>query len=255
MVMDIDDEDVLHDEEIENLEDGEHEEGSGEADDAAEQDEGQADGDEGAEGQVRAEEAKQQVLKGRGESRFQKLANEARQAREDAANLKRELDEFRAEQSRKAAVVEKKEPTPEEMALWSTEQIIDYKLQKATGQFGQTLQQMQWNTMESNDKAAFERLQLSDPRAKKYAAEVETRLASIRKQGQNVDRESLLKFIIGEKVFQGSGKATAKAKKDGEAQIRRQTTKPPAGSSDVRGGRTQDSEAEARRKRLENITF
>jgi hypothetical protein len=244
------DEDDLHDEEIENLEDGEHEEGN-EADDAAEQDEGQTDGEEAAE----EVEAQSERKPSRGESRFQKLANEAREAREENARLKREFDEFKAEQSRRAATVEKKEPTAEEMALWSTEQVIDYKLQKATGQFTQTLQQLQWNTQEANDKAAFERLKLSDPRAKKYADEVETRLAAIRKQGQNVDRESLLKFVIGEKVYQGGGKAAAKQKKQGEEQIRRQRTSPPAGRSDVRGGRTQESEAEARRKRLENVVF
>lgn len=248
--MDIDDED-LHDDEIENLEDGEHEEGSDQTDDASEQDEGQTDGEETVE-EVVADAGKKPS---RGESRFQKLANAAKEATERAARIDREFQEFKAEQSRRAAVVEKKEPTAEEMALWSTEQIIDYKLQKATGQFSQNLQQLQWNTQEANDKAAFERLQLSDPRAKKYAAEVETRLANIRKQGQNVDRESLLKFIIGEKVFTGGAKAARTQKKQGEDQIRRQKTNPPAGQSDVRGGRTQETEAEARRKRLENVTF
>jgi len=246
---DIDDED-LHDDEIENLEDGDNEEGAGEADDAAEQDEGQADGEEAGD-----EEVVETKKPSRGESRFQKLANEAREAREHSSRIEREFNEFKAEQSRRAAVVEKKEPTDDEMALWSTQQIIDYKLQKATSGFQQNLQQLQWNTQEANDKAAFERLQLSDPRAKKYAAEVETRLASIRKQGQNVDREALLKFVIGEKVFQGGGKAAAKQKKQGEEQIRRQRTNPSAGQSDVRGGRTEQNEAEARRKRLENITF
>ena len=244
----IDGEEDLHDEEIENLEDGDNEEGGGEADDAAEQDEGQADGEEAGDEEVVAEAKKPS----RGESRFQKLANEAREAREHSSRIEREFNEFKAEQSRRAAVVEKKEPTDDEMALWSTQQIIDYKLQKATGQFTQNLQQLQWNQQEANDKAAFERLQLSDPRAKKYAGEVETRLASIRKQGQNVDREALLKYVIGEKVFQGGGKAAAKQKKQGEEQIRRQRTNPPAGQSDVRGGRTEQSEAEARRKRLEN---
>jgi hypothetical protein len=246
--MDPDDED-LHDEDLENLEDGEHEEGGGETDDAAEQAEGQADSEEAGDEEVAPKKVS------RGEARFQKLANEAREARESAAEVRRELQELRAEQSRRAATVEKKEPTDDEMALWSTQQIIDYKLQKATGVFTQNLQQLQWNTQESNDKAAFERLQLSDPRAKKYAAEVETRLAGIRKQGQNVDREALLKFIIGEKVFQGGGKAAAKQKKEGAEQIRRQRSNPPGGTSDVRGGRTQESEAEARRKRLENVTF
>jgi hypothetical protein len=247
----IDDED-LHDDEIENLEDGELEEGAGETDDASEQDEGQTDGEKADDEEV---EAQPERKPGRGESRFQKLSNAAREATEKAARVEREFNEFKAEQSRRAAVVEKKEPTAEEMALWSTEQVIDYKLQKATGAFSQNLAQLQWNTQESNDKAAFERLQLSDPRAKKYAGEVETRLANIRKQGQNVDREALFTFILGEKVKNGGGKAAAKQKKEGAEQIRRQKTTPPGGASDVRGGRTQDSEAEARRKRLENVTF
>src|SRR6267154_2094559 len=202
----IDDEEDLHDDEVENLEDGDNEEGAGEADDAAEQDEGQTDSEEAGDEEVVVETKKT----GRGEARFQKLANEAREAREHASRIEKELNEFKAEQARQRATVEKKEPTDDEMALWSTQQIIDYKLQKATSGFQQNLQQLQWNTQEANDKAAFERLQLSDPRAKKYAAEVETRLASIRKQGQNVDREALLKFVIGEKVFQGGGKAAAK---------------------------------------------
>jgi hypothetical protein len=247
MNIDPDDED-LHDEEIEDLKDGEHEEGGGETDDASEQDEREADSEETAE-EVAAKKPS------RGEARFQKLANEAREAREHSARVEREFNEFKAEQSRRAATVEKKEPTADEMALWSTEQVIDYKLQKATGAFTQNLQQLQWNTQEANDKAAFERQQLSDSRAKKYAGEVETRLADLRKQGQNVSREALLKYIVGEKVMAGVSKATAKQKKDGEAQIRRQKTAPLGGASDVRGGRTQESEAEARRKRLENLTF
>jgi hypothetical protein len=250
-MIDPDDED-LHDEEIEDLEDledGELEEGDSETDDAAKQAEGQTDGEKAGDEEVEPKKPS------RGEARFQKLSNAAKEATERAAKVEREFNEFKAEQSRRAAVVEKKEPTADEMALWSTEQIIDYKLQKATGAFSQNLAQLQWNTQEANDKAAFERLQLSDPRAKKYAAEVETRLASIRKQGQNVDREALLKFVIGEKVFSGGGKAAAKQKQQGAEQIRRQRTNPPSGASDVRGGRTQESEAEARRKRLENVTF
>jgi hypothetical protein len=247
-MIDPDDED-LHDEEIEDVE---LEENAGETDDAAEQDEGQADGEKASDEEV---DAQPERKPGRGEARFQKLANAAKEATERAAKVEREFQEFKAEQSRQRATVEKKEPTADEMALWSTEQVIDYKLQKATGVFTQNLQQLQWNTQEANDKAAFERLQLSDPRAKKYAGEVETRLAGIRKQGQNVDRESLFKFVLGEKVYNNGGKAAVKQKKEGAEQIRRQKTNPPGGGSDVRGGRTQDSEAEARRKRLENVTF
>ena len=218
-----------------------------EADDAPEQDEEQADSEEGDEEVV--------AKPSRAESRFQKLANTAREATERASKVEREFNEFKAQQSRAAAQVQEKEPTEDDMALWSTQQVIDYKLQKATGTMSRQLQQMQWNTQEMNDKAIYDRLKLSDPRAERYADEVEARLVTIRAAGQNVDRESLLKFVVGEKVMKGSGKAATKQKKAGAAEIRRQTTKAPTGGSDVRGGRDKDSEAEARRKRLENIVF
>src|SRR5882757_9177009 len=99
--MNIDDED-LHDEEIENLEDGDNEEGAGEADDASEQDKGQADGEEAGDEEVVAEAKKP----GRGEARFQKLSNEAREAREHASRIEKELNEFKAEQARQRATAE-----------------------------------------------------------------------------------------------------------------------------------------------------
>jgi hypothetical protein len=242
----------LHDEEleIEDIEDVEHEEGGAEADDAAEQDEGQADGETAGDEEVVASERKPS----RGESRFQRLANEAREAREESARLRRELEQDRRERTAREQQAQRREPTADEMALWTPEQIIDYKLGKATSTFNQNLHNLQQQTMESNDKMAWESIKTRDARAARYDREVEQRLTELRAQGQNVAREALFKFILGEKVYAAQGKAP-KQRKEGQQRIARQRVAPPEGRSDVAGGRQRDSEAEARRKRLENVTF
>lgn len=249
----IPDEDDLHDEdlEIEDEQDGEQQEGGAEADDAAEQDEGQADGEKAGDEEVVASERKPS----RGESRFQRLANEAREAREESARLRRELEQDRRDRAAREQQAQRREPTADEMALWTPEQIIDYKLGKATSTFNQNLQSLQMQTMESNDKMAWESIKTRDPRAARYDREVEQRLTDLRAQGQNVAREALFKFILGEKVYAAAQGKAPKQRKEGQQRIARQKVAPSQNQSDVAGGRTRDSEAEARRKRLENVTF
>lgn len=193
------------------------------------------------------------VKPSRAETRFQKLSQTAKEAREEAAAARREADELKARLSRLEQPKEQvKEPTADEMALWSPDQIIDYKLNKATSRFEQTLGQLQFQTYDAGDKASFKALCASDPVAAKYADEVESRLSDMRSKGQNVDRERLLTYIVGEKVRQGGGKAKKEQAKEGQRRIERQTVRPGSSKGDQetprRGGKTLE-------ERLEGITF
>jgi len=109
--------------------------------------------------------------------------------------------------------------------------------------------------MESTDKSSFQSLCASDARAKKYADEVETRLLELRRQGQNAQREVILKYVLGEKLMQQAPKAAAAQRKQGQQRIARQQGSSPAPRSDTRAARQAESEAEKRNKRLENMTF
>ncbi len=189
----------------------------------------------------------------RAETRFQRLANEAKTAREEAAQVRREADELKARLARLERPLDQpKEPTADEMALWSPDQIIDYKLNKATSKFEQTLGQLQFQTYESGDKANFKALCAVDSVAARYADEVESRLAELRSKGQNVDRERLLTYIVGEKVRQRGSGAKKKQAQDGERRIARQRVEPASAKGDTeaprRGGKTLE-------ERLEGISF
>ena len=248
--IDDDDEDLIDETEDENQ--AKPDEESGPVPEAtAGQDEQPAAGEEGAEPEVRDEP--RQVS--RGEARFQKLSNQAREANERSTRLERELQEMRAERQRQQAQVQEKEPTPEEMSLWSTDQVVQYRLEKATGKFNNTLQQMQFQNAEANDQSSYRALCTTDARAKRYADEVETRLTDLRRQGQNVSREVLLKYIIGEKVMAKSAQSVPAARKKGERNIARQQSNSSPPRSDNQGGRQAKTEAEKRRERLENLTF
>jgi hypothetical protein len=221
----------------------------GQGSDAPVGDEGEGDGEGGTQESVRAEP--RQVS--RGESRFQKLANEAREAREEAARVSRELNELKQAQQREQQ--REREPSAEEMALWTPEQRSDYKLEKATRGFTAAMQQVQLQSADLADKSSFDMQCATQPLWKKYSGEVEKRLADLRKQGQSAPREAILKFILGEKLLTGGGKARTRQAQQGQRRIQRQQGADAPPRSDTGGGRRQLSEAEKRAKRLENVTF
>ncbi len=229
--------------------DGDEEVGGSDVEGAAE-----GDGADAQEGQVDGEPARQPT---RGEVRFQKLSQTAKEATERAARAEsaaRELTERIARLERPAQTAPQG-PTAEQIALMTPDELITYRLGESDKRFQQTLGQIQWNTYETSDKASFNALKATDPLAAKYADEVETRLQAMRAQGQNVDRERLLTFIIGEKARAGRSVAKQRQTAQGQQRIARQTVRPGAARSDTAGSRGKVSEQEARDKRLENITF
>lgn len=215
----------------------------------------EGDGSESADGQEVEGEPRRPS---RGEARFQKLSQSAREANERASRAEaaqRDLEArlARLEQPRQE---QPKGKSPEELALMTPDELVQYRLGESEKRFQQTLGQIQWQTYEASDKAAFNALKATDPLAAKYADEVESRLMQMRQQGQNVDRERLLTYIIGEKARQTRAAAKTKQGAEGQRRIARQQTRPGAPQrSDTPNSRGRMSEQEAREKRLENMTF
>lgn len=188
--------------------------------------------------------------------RLEELERSAREASERARRFEEELQRERAERQRAASAP--KEPSAEEMALWTQDQIIDYKLGKAKQEQQQQLQQLAWATYETNDKAAFAALCASDPVAKKFAPKVEKELAELRARGQNVEREKLLDYIYGKESRAGAAsrsKAADRARDEGRQRIERNRPAQSNARSDTAASRGRMSEREARLKRLEGYTF
>lgn len=114
--------------------------------------------------------------------------------------------------------------------------------------------QLSLQAQNMSDKAAYDAKAASNRRYAKYAAEVEKEWQKQLHAGMVVPREAILKYLIGGKVLESSDTPEARrAREANRKQVQRQEARPPAGRSDVQGGRRQLSERAARAKRLENV--
>lgn len=204
---------------------GDNDEGGEEAADAAELPD-----EEGAEEEVDEEPP----ARSRGESRFQRLANEAREAKEETSRFRRELDELRAT-SRQQPTGETPEQEAQRLALMTTEERIEYRLDKADKRHEQQLRQIQYNTWENNDANRFQTLCASDPIAKRYSERVEqTRIDMMRQNGgQPIAREAILDVLIGRDVRAKRDQGLSKERGKGQENIRRQQARPGNAKGDV----------------------
>ena len=248
---DFEDED-LHDEGQENGDGGDQDEGEAGGEESPADDEGQADGEASSEGQVRPEP--RQVS--RGERRFQRMSEDVREQRSRADKLERELADIRADRDRQQRETQQREPTKEEMALWTPEERMDYRMSRAERHFNNVLSQTQAQTQDVADKAAFDAKAEGNPRYKRYADEVERRLVDLRKQGQSAPREAILKFILGERLLSNNGgKSEQRQRQNGQRRIARASGGQQSPRGDAGGGRQALTEAEKRLKRLQDVTF
>lgn len=181
----------------------------------------------------------------RGENRVATAARIAAEAKAEAKALREEIAAIRASQSRAPTeTTNQRNERLAQMEPWErTEFLINERMAAA-----------EWNMNERADKSAFAQLCASDPVAAKLKDDVEARLATMRAQGQTVDRETLYTFMLGERAKANRGRATGRAVKNATANRERQQARPSNSRGDVapsdrRGGNT----ASARDKRLENL--
>lgn len=103
-----------------------------------------------------------------------------------------------------------------------------------------------------SDRQTFRALGETNPSAKKYEAEVEHRLQLLRASGQNAPRESILKFLLGERVLTARKSPKAQAQRDAaERRVERQSVTLPRGKGE-RGSRAGSKSADLE-KRLLNV--
>ncbi len=189
---------------------------------------------------------------GRAESRIQRLRQEAQDARREAAENKRLLEQALSNSRQPAQPQETVEMEQARLALMTPEERVDYKLAKAEQRNLQNTQNMQFQMQETADVAYFRGLVASDPVAAKYKDKVEAKLAEIRSKGQNVNREALLDLLVGQDMRAKRAAAAPKQKAEADRRIARQ--KVPAGNSkgDTSAPKRGDKSLE---QRLENVTF
>jgi hypothetical protein len=111
------------------------------------------------------------------------------------------------------------------------------------------MQGLQFAVLDGNDRAAFEAKATVDPLFAKWKPRVETELAALRQNGQNVDREKLMFFLIGKNAVEGRSKEVGKQRKAAQLRVNGQRTRPSNSGSDTAANRTRNTSLE---RRLEN---
>lgn len=201
---------------------GETEDEAEGADDGDEQD-GADDADPGAAGGERPAT--------RGDRQVATLRAERRRLADENARITRELDDMR--RGRQQPVVQQAVETPQQradrFALMSGEDRIREEMREALDRNERNTQQLMGQMLDQSDQASFTASAASNPLARKLGPEVERRLADLRSRGQNLPRNVVLTYLIGEKVLAQRAK-----EKPGASQRRRQQdTRPARGGSDV----------------------
>jgi hypothetical protein len=184
----------------------------------------------------------------RGESRFQRLSNDLQEQRRRNDELNRRLDTVLAGQPRQPQG-ESPEQRAQRMALLTPEERITETLRESEVRHAREMQGLQFAVLDGNDKAAFEAKATVDPLFAKWKPRVETELATLRQQGQNVDREKLMYFLIGKNAVEGR-KEVGKQRQQAQSRVNGQRTRPSNSGSDTAPNRRDRNTSLERR--LEN---
>lgn len=203
-----------------------------------------SDGDQGAEDGAPSEadlsaehagnegdEEQPQVARSRSETRIQRLANETKQARDEAAALRRQMAELQQRaQAGNQQLTDQQER--ERLALMTPEERMDYRIDKMQRQTQQQIAHAQFSSMDVADKAAYDAKASIHPTYARYADDVDRRLQELRAQGQNIPREQLLRWIIGDRALTTAPAARKKAQTEGKRRIEAQRVAPSNSKGD-----------------------
>ena len=173
----------------------------------------------------------------RAQSRIRTLADELKAERERGAQRDRELAEIRAQSQRSQQRGESREEREARLALMDPEQRSEYRLNEALEQNRRDMAAMQFQMQDAADRSGFQARAATDKLYAKWGAKVEEELSKLRAQGQNVGREQLFKYLVGEAALAARGKAGKTARQEGQKRIQRQTTKPLNSRGDAGGAR------------------
>jgi len=177
---------------------------------------------------------------------------EAKAAREERDRLQREMmDLLRERQAPQPPHVDP-EMERQRLEVMSDGDRYEYLRQKDKAEMSAQLQRISLQLEVQNDASVFKAVVAGRPEFKRFEGQVEERFQALMAAGKPQSREAILKYLIGETIYQKGGKALAKAREIGAENIRRQQTRPTNSRSNVSGNDSADtySAAEARLKRF-----
>lgn len=179
-----------------------------------------------------------------------KAAREAQTARDEAAAIRREFEEFR-----RSAEERNSRPDPDaeqhRVSLMDPEERINYFREQDKREMTAHMRRLEMNFADQTDRAEFKTLLTEVPKLTAYADKVEAiyqenRRNAVARGGTPPDRATILRWVAGDELIKNAGKAPKPTR------LSRQTTKPVSARGDVpSGGKRAVSEEE----RLAKYTF
>lgn len=178
--------------------------------------------------------------RGRDDAGVSELERRAIAAEERA----RVLEEMQQRQQQRGRSPEEEE---ERRRLMTPEERMNETLQQGLNSIRQESAKAEFLNRDAADRRAFMDGMSKNPLYKKYEKEVEDRLLAMRKKGQNVDRESLLYYVVGSHTMKSVAKGGGtQQKKRAEANVRNARTNSTNARSDVNSTRRTGSTAKER---------
>lgn len=190
---------------------------------------------------------------GRAERRITAQQEELRRRDQQISDLNKRLDTMLQTSQQNRPPQESAEQRETRLALLDPVERMRVEMQESQQVSQRQMAQMSFQFQDSSDKATFDAKALVDPLYAKWGTKVEQELATLRSKGQNVQREQMLKYLIGEAALAGRKSQTGQQRRDAGRRMARNRTSPSNSRSDAQGERRGGSDANALEKRLENI--
>ena len=185
----------------------------------------------------------------RRENRIQTLRNELRERDQRLADTNRRIDELLQRQQPQHQG-ESPEQRAQRFSLMTPQEQIAETLRESEQRHNATLSQMQTQMLDTADRTSFQTKAAVDPLYAKWGPKVEGKLAELRANGNNVEREVLLKFMIGEAALERRGSKEGRQEtRQAARRVQGQRVRPTNSGSDTQTQRRQQTSLE---RRLEN---
>ena len=192
----------------------------------------------------------QQQQPSRRDRRIETLTTSLAEERRLREETNKRLDALLASQQPRAPQGETPEARANRLALLDPEARIREELNEAKQGFAREMQVVRFTTQDGNDRAAFQAKATVDPLFKKWEPRVEAELTALRNQGQNVEREKLMYYLIGKNAVEGRQAAKPGQRAEAQRRVERQRTRPSNSGSDVQAQRR--DRGNSLERRLEN---
>ena len=224
-----------------DLNDAEH---SDDLDDGGE--EHSTDTDDGAE-----QQHEEQRPVSRAQARIETALREAKAAKEEAELARREAADLRASRDRETAEARERQAL-ENMDPYERQQ---YEAKRDRDNLDGKIARLEFTMADAADRTDFASKASRIPALALVADDVEAALAAMRQQGTTAPRETIAKYLLGERALARGAGSKTRAAKAGATRIERAASRPTGARSDVRAESPRGDTRAARLARLTDVNI